>query len=433
MDDAAFEQLWNVERVRIVASLARRFGDLGIAEDAVQEAFVSAQQRWSIDGEPERPGAWLHTVAYRKAIGLLRKQQRTTRVDIDHVELTDPPDRSPLDDDFLGLLLACCHPALDSPARVALTLRHVCGLTVPTIAAGFVISDATLAKRLVRARAKIRAARIPFSLPDDRALRDRIGDIHTVVYMVFTEGHLASSDARTVRNDLCDEAIWLARQVVALRPTDDESKGLLALLLFHHARRASRLDERGHLVRLDEQDRSRWDHDAMAEARHLLADPDVTVLGRYRVEAAIAALHTASDGPDWARIADLYGVLVRLAPSPIAEVNRAVAVGHADGPRAGLTVLEPILASGRLERYPHLHAVHAELLERLDSGDAARRAWQQAARTTASPAQRSVMRARWERLGSAVGGVEVESHPEVGVVTDGADHRERARRRAGEA
>ena len=400
MASGSLERVWREERARIVGSLARRFGDLGLAEDAVQEAFAEAHRTWPVDGEPQQPGAWLQTVAHRKAIGMIRKQKPTSELDGDDrlVDAEPPPGRSSVDDDFVALLLACCHPALDAAARIALTLRHVCGLTVEEIGAGFVVSESTMSKRLVRARKKIKEAGIPFVVPDPDVIRARIGDLHTVIYLVFTEGHLASGRGTVIRNDLCEEAIWLARQVVDIDPSNDESRGLLALLLLHHARHPARIDDEGGLVPLTDQNRNRWDAAALEEGRALLADPDVTTLGPYRVEAAIAALHSAADEPDWARIADLYAVLSRLAPSPIVDVNRAVAVGRSDGAHAGLALIEPILASGRLDGYPHAHAAHAELLERAGDERSAVEAWKRAAATSVNDVQRDAMTERWQRL-----------------------------------
>lgn len=398
MGAESLERVWRTERVGIVGALARRFGDLGLAEDAAQEAFVSAHRRWPLDGEPDRPGAWLHTTAHRHAIGMIRKRRPTSELDDASWTVEAGSTRSSIDDDLLGLLLACCHPALDSEARVALTLRHVSGLTVDEIAAAFVVKGDAMAKRLVRARAKIRDAKIPFAVPDPGIVRDRLDDIHTVIYVVFTEGHLVSSAGKAVRADLCDEAIWLARQAVGLQPTSDESRGLLALLLLHHARRTTRLDRDARLVRIDQQDRAQWDHASIDEGRSLLADPDVTTLGPYRVEAAIAALHVADGGPDWARIADLYGVLSRLAPSPIVEMNRSIAVGHADGPHAGLAIIEPILNSGRLDRHPHAHAAHAELLEQAGDPRAAAQAWRRGADASSNEVLGSAMTARSKLL-----------------------------------
>ncbi len=404
MGSESLERVWRNERARIVGSLARRFDDLGLAEEAVQEAFVIAHRRWPVDGEPQRPGAWLQTVASRQAIGMVRKQQPSVGLDADSdvADVVERVRRSSIDDDLLGLLLACCHPALDSEARIALTLRHVCGLTVDEISAAFVVAVPTMSKRLVRARRKIKQAGIPFVVPDDTTVQARIDDIHTTIYVVFTEGHLSSGFGSAVRTGLCEEAIWLARQIVDLQPANDESRGLLALLLLQHARHPTRLDPEGRLIPIDEQDSSGWDHTAIREARELLADPGVSTLGPYRVEAAIAALHNADDGPDWARIADLYCVLSRLAPSPIVEINRAVAVGRADGPHAGLAIIEPILESGRLDQYAHAHAAHADLLERTGDTAGAIEAWQRGADATTNQAQREAMTERWMRLSADV-------------------------------
>lgn len=402
MVSESLERVWRDERASIVGSLARRFGDFELAEDAVQEAFSSAHRSWPIDGEPELPAAWLQTVAHRKAIGMVRKRKPTSGLDTDDrvLDVEEARSRSPIDDDFLALLLACCHPALDSKARIALTLRHVCGLDVEEISAGFVVSESTMSKRLVRARRKIKQAGIPFVVPGGETIQARIGDIHTVIYMVFTEGHLASGQGDAVRTDLCEEAIWLARQIVDLEPENDESRGLLALLLFQHARHPARTDPDGRLIRLGDQDPRQWNVAAIQEARTLLADPDVATLGPYRVEAAIAALHSAADGPDWARIADLYAILSRLAPSPIVEINRSIAVGCADGPHAGLAIIEPILESGRLANYPHAHAAHAELLEQAGDNSGAVGAWKRAAAVSVNCVQRDAMTTRWQQLRS---------------------------------
>ncbi len=391
---------WKHERARIVGSLARRFRDLTIAEDAVQEAFSEAATRWPTDGTPDRPGAWLSTTAYRKAIGMIRRQKPT--VDVDSIALPETPPADgagagALDNDLFGLILTCCHPALSPEARIALTLRHVCGLTTAEISAGFVTTEAAMAKRLVRARSKIRDAGFTFDPPSDIDIADRLDDIHTVIYLVFTEGYLASGEGPAVRADLCDEAIWLARQVHRLHP-DDESTGLLALLLLHNARRDARQDETGRLVPLLEQARSTWDAGAIDEARELLAGSGRTTLGPYQVEAAIALLHVASAEPDWARIADLYGVLNRLAPSPVAQVNRAYAVGRADGPQAGLSILRPMLAGGELARYPSLHAVHADLLHRSGDVDTAIAAWMTGAAVADNPSHKAAMIERAQAL-----------------------------------
>jgi RNA polymerase sigma-70 factor (ECF subfamily) len=378
-------------RAWVVATLARRFRDLTLAEDAVQEAFAAAARRWPIDGVPERPGAWLTTTAHRQAIGILRRRRPVADVEqLGDLVAPDPPERS-FDDDLLVLLLTCCHPALDQVSRVALTLRHVCGLSTAEIAAAFVVSEAAMSKRLVRARRKIIDAGIAFEPPAAADLGARVDDVRAVVYLVFTEGYLASGDGPPVRAELCDEAIWLARQLHTLLPDDDETTGLLALLLLQDARRAARLDGTGSLVPLADQRREDWDRPAIEEARTLLGQAGRGPLGRYRVEAAIALLHMAGEEPAWARIADLYAVLDRVAPSPVVEVNRALAVGMADGPHAGLSVLAPVLDDPRFQSYVPLHAVHAHLRELAGDREAAIAAWERAAAATDNPAQREAL------------------------------------------
>lgn len=380
----------------MLATLARRFGDLDLAEEAVQEAFEAAQRRWPVDGVPDRPGAWLTTTAYRKAISSLRRRRSTD--DLASAEPGDTPWKDHMDpsgddlsSDLFGLMLAYCHPAINDDARVALTLRHVAGLGVAEIARVLLVSEQALAKRLVRARAKIKDAGISFEVPSGRDLDARIEDVRTVIYLVFTEGYLSATSGPAVREELCEEAIWLARQLQRVRPGGAETIGLLALMRLHHGRSRARVDADGTLVTLDSQDRRRWDAAAVEEAKALLATTGRDGLGPYQVEAAIALLHVATDPPDWSSIADLYGVLSRLAPSPVTDVNRALAVGRADGPAAGLAVLGPVLASRRLDAYASLHAVHAELLGAAGRHAEAAGAWQRGIDVAATPAQRSAM------------------------------------------
>lgn len=401
---APVERAWREERAAVVATVARRLGDLQLAEDAVQEAFAAAAARWPVSGVPDRPGAWLTTTAWRKALDVLRRERfPVTDLEPSEAAPPEPTDDTDLgvEDDLLRLLLACCHPALAPEARVALTLRHVARLTTREIAAAFLVPEPTMAKRLVRARSKIRDARIAFSLPDRAALPQRLAGVHAVVYLVFSEGYLASGDGPAVRAELCDEAVWLARQLLALVPGDAETTGLLALLLLQHARTPARQDGAGRLVRFEDQDRSRWDAGAIAEARGLLATTVGGPLGPYQVQAAIAALHaTAAEAErlPWPRIAELYGVLGRLAPSPVVEVNRAVAVGRAEGATAGLAVLAPVLAAGRLDTYAPLHAAHADLLGRAGDTAAARAAWRRAAEVADNPGQRAQLLARADEV-----------------------------------
>src|SRR3954468_21397693 len=391
------ERAFREDRAQVVATLARRLGDLQLAEDAVSEAFAAAAATWPSVGVPDRPGAWLTTTAWRKALDVLRRD----RSEPGTVDAPVPPAPEPglqREDALLQLVLTCCHPALAIEARVALTLRHVAGLSVAQIAAGFLVPEETMAKRLVRARTKIRQTAISFELPGPDGLAEGLSSVQTVLYLVFTEGHLASGDGPAVRAELCDEAIWLARQLHRLLPEDTETTGLLALMLLQHSRAAARQDDTGDLVPFAEQDRSRWDLAAVAEARALLATTGRgRPIGPYQVQAAIAALHAAassSDDVNWSRIADLYGLLDRLAPSPVVTVNRAVAVGRADGPRAALALLGPVLADGRLAGYAPLHAAHADLLERAGDVSGAVAAWLRAAQLTRNPAEQAALTRR---------------------------------------
>ena len=389
------ERAWRSERAAVVAALARRLGDLDLAEDAVQDAFAAAATRWPTDGVPARPGAWLTTAAWRRALDALRRDARRPRVELpmglDALPLPDEPpatldvDGEPIDS-LLGLVLACCHPALAPEARVALTLRHVAGLTAGEIAAAFLVPEPTMTKRLVRARAELRDAAVSFAVPDARALPARLGDARAVVYLVFTEGHLASGDGPPVRGELCDEALWLARQLAALAP-EAETAGLLALLLFLQARRPARVLD-GSFVPPDAQDRARWDADLTCEARRTLAAARGP-LGPYQVEAAIAAL---------------YDVLTRLAPSPVVAVNRAVAVGRAEGGTAGLAALAPVLDGGDLDHYVPLHAAHADLLGRAGRAAEAEAAWRRAASLAGNDAQRGHFLRQAERARVLSGG-----------------------------
>jgi RNA polymerase sigma-70 factor, ECF subfamily len=388
------ERAFREERAQVVATVARRLGDLQLAEDAVSEAFAAAAATWPSGGVPDRPGAWLTTTAWRKALDAVRRNRSMTGV---AVEETVPPAPEPGlhgEDDLLQLLLTCCHPALAMDARVALTLRHVAGLSVAEIAAGFLVAEETMAKRLVRARTKIRQAGISFELPAHDGLAERLPGVQAVLYLVFTEGHLASGEGPAVRTDLCDEAIWLTRQVHRLLPDDAETTGLLALMLLQHSRSGARQDGAGRLLTFAEQDRARWNHRAITEARALLGTTGRSPVGQYQVQAAIAALHaaaTSADDVNWPRIADLYGLLDQIAPTPVVTVNRAVAVGRADGPRAALALLEPVLADRRLGTYAPLHAAHADLLERTGDDAGAQAAWRRAADLSRNPAEHDAL------------------------------------------
>ena len=412
-DGAPLERVFREEWGAVVAALARRLGDLQAAEDAAAEAFAAASAAWARDGVPPNPGAWLTVTAYRKAVDAYRAGARAAPVD---PQLLDPrllgavtagaltgslpePDAAEddmthtLGDERLGLIFACCHPALAEEVRVALTLRFVAGLTTREIAAAFVLPEATLAQRLVRAKRKIRESGIRFAVPSAPArLAERLGSVHVVVYLVFNEGFASSSGASLIRHDLCDEAIWLGRLLRRLLPGDAETAGLLALMLLHSSRAEARLAADGRPVPLAEQDRARWDRALIAEGTAVL-DQALTLHapGPYQLQAAIAALHAAApsfEETDWAQIALLYRTLARLDPSPVIEVNRAVAVGMADGPLAGLTVLTPVLDAGQLAGYALLHAAHGFLLEKAGYPEQARAAWSRAAATSGNAAVR---------------------------------------------
>jgi RNA polymerase sigma-70 factor, ECF subfamily len=348
-------------------------GDLGMAEDAVQDACAAALRQWPDAGVPSDPRAWLVSVARNKALDRIRRESH--RADKERAAMRDlgPPELPPVagtSDDQLGLVFMCCHPALDAQVRVPLTLRSVCGLTTAEIARAFLVPEPTMAKRLVRAKQKIRRAGIPLRVPGPDQLADRLAAVLRVVYLVFTEGHTASGGERLVREELCDTAIRLARALAGLLPDEPEVAGLLALLLLTDARRTARTDARGDLVVLEEQDRRRWDPALIAEGDALLAEALRRGLpGPYQLHAAIAACHSTAPSAaetDWRQIAALYGELLRYEPSPVIEANRAVAVAMAEGPAAGLVILDTVAAHPQLQRWPQLHIARAELLRRLE-------------------------------------------------------------------
>jgi RNA polymerase sigma-70 factor (ECF subfamily) len=399
--ERAFREEWGA----VVATLARRLGDLQAAEDAAEEAFAAAAASWARDGVPPNPGGWLTVTAWRKAVDHHRAGgARSTSVDPQVLAevtagVSPAPDTAEADmtetlgDDRLGLIFACCHPALAVEARVALTLRFVAGLTTREIATAFLVPEATLAQRLVRAKRKIREAGIRFTVPSSPAhLAERLTSVRTVVYLVFNEGFASSSGASLTRDDLCDEAIWLGRLLHRLMPRDAETAGLLALMLLHSSRRAARLATDGRPVPLAEQDRASWDGALIAEGTAVLDEAlALRSPGSYQMQAAIAALHAAAasfEATDWPQIALLYGSLARLDPSPVVELNRAVAVGMADGPLAGLAVLAPVLDSATLSDYGPLHAAHGFLLEKAGYSERARAAWARAAAAAGNAAVR---------------------------------------------
>jgi RNA polymerase sigma-70 factor, ECF subfamily len=408
---AAVTETFREERTIVLAALIRQVGDFQLAEDAVQDAFEQAVTAWRRDGVPANPGAWITTAARRRAIDRLRRNRSVAdraerlaelmRLD----EQTEEPSmdtESTIVDDQLRLIFTCCHPALDISARTALTLRALGGLTTGEIARAFLVAEPTMGKRIVRAKRKIADAHIPYRVPADEELPERLRGVLRVVYLIFNEGYVATEGDRLVREELCAEAIRLGELLTRLMPDEPEVWGLSALMLLHDARRAARVDAEGRYIALDAQDRSLWDQARIRAGRERLER--AIRLGRpgeYQVQAAISALETeapSSDAVDWAQVAELYGALAALSPSPVIELNRAVAVGLADGPAAGLGLLEPLLGEPALERYQPLHAAHADLLRRSGDAEGAARAYEQAIALTANAVEREELERRRREL-----------------------------------
>ena len=394
------------EWARVVATLTRRFGDLGVAEDAAAEAFATAVERWPADGVPPNPGGWLTTTARRKALDRIRRENKR---DDKHEQARmiyddDPPDpMGAVDDDRLRLIFTCCHPALAPEARVALTLRMMGGLTVPEIARAFLVREGAMERRITRAKAKIKVARIPYRVPSADDLPGRVSGVLAVLFLVFNEGYLASGpETDPVRPDLTAEAIRLARLLRELMPQDGEVAGLLALMLLTEARRAARVSANGELVTLEEQDREAWDAALVAEGHRLLRERLATgeAPGRYQILAAINAVHTsARDGrdTDWSQVVALYDQLVRLDPSPIVALNRAVAIGELDGPDVALAIVDRL--QEELVDYHAYFAVRADILRRLGRSEESRAAYDRAIALAGNTAETAYLTRRRDQLG----------------------------------
>lgn len=405
--NAVIERVFREEYGLVLSAVTAEYGDLSLAEDALQEALAIALERWPGDGVPARPAAWLVTVARRKAIDSLRRRATRSAKQAELLAVSDDDDSPPSDDAIpdrrLDLMFTCCHPSLSLAAQAALTLKTVGGLATARIARAFLTPEATLAQRLVRAKRKIRDAGVPFRVPPADLLPRRLEAVNLVLYLIFNEGYTASATAEQERRALCDDAIGLGRMLASLMPGEPEACGLIALMLLQHSRRAARIDAAGEMVPLDQQDRAKWDRRLIEEGLLMLKRASRHARpGPYQIQAAVAATHARSSSAadtDWAHIVELYDALVRVQPTPVVALNRAAALAMADGPEAGLRAMASAPMAAALKDYQPYHAARADLLRRANRGEEAASSYRRAMALTDSPAERAFLQRRLAQIG----------------------------------